>query len=153
MCGVPGSGKSTWIANHKNPEDHIISRDAIRFTLLEAFNESNYFAYEDEVFNIFIKNIQSALKEESGDVYVDATHINETSRIKVLKNLDLSNVDLIAVNFCIPLEECLRRNSLRSGLSLVPETAIKNMYAKYKAPRLYEADKIYVYKRIINIKE
>ena len=34
-CGCPGSGKSTWVQKHMNPEtDKWVSRDAIRFSLL-----------------------------------------------------------------------------------------------------------------------
>lgn len=34
MCGVPGSGKSTWAKQHLKPSDVYISRDEIRFSLV-----------------------------------------------------------------------------------------------------------------------
>jgi predicted kinase len=55
MCGVPGSGKSTWV--RKNfPDITPVSRDAIRFEILDE-RGGDYFAYEDEVFEKFIHQI------------------------------------------------------------------------------------------------
>lgn len=33
MCGIPGSGKSTWISNNLDENIKIISRDIIRYKL------------------------------------------------------------------------------------------------------------------------
>lgn len=34
ICGIPGSGKSTWIKNHTSSEI-LVSRDAIRFDMVK----------------------------------------------------------------------------------------------------------------------
>ena len=42
MCGVPGAGKDTWIENNIykiNGTVNVISRDKIRFSLLEDLME------------------------------------------------------------------------------------------------------------------
>lgn len=45
ICGVPGSGKSTFLRNYvKESSSVVISRDAIRFSLLKE--DSDYFEYE-----------------------------------------------------------------------------------------------------------
>ena len=54
LCGIPGSGKSHFCKNHKDDAVHV-SRDAIRFALLE--DDDDYFAHEDEVYEIFWEKI------------------------------------------------------------------------------------------------
>ena len=52
ICGVPGSGKSTFLRNYvKEPSSVVISRDAIRFSLLKE--DSDYFEYEPIVEQMF----------------------------------------------------------------------------------------------------
>ena len=50
MMGIPGSGKSTWVKNHMKSDDIYISRDEIRFSLLQPGDE--YFSKEKEVWRI-----------------------------------------------------------------------------------------------------
>ena len=59
MCGVPGTGKSTWIKNNLSKfegEVEVISRDEIRFSMVSEGEE--YFSKEDEVFKEFINRIK-----------------------------------------------------------------------------------------------
>ena len=55
MCGIPGSGKSTWIKQNKIESDAVISRDVVRFSLVKEHEE--YFSKETEVFYTFIDQI------------------------------------------------------------------------------------------------
>ena len=137
LCGVPGSGKSTWARKQIEELDGkgiIISRDVIRFSMLGE--DDAYFAHEDEVFNEFIRQVQEAINDqEHTSIFIDATHLNEKNRNKVLSRLWHMDKDVvIGVYFDIPLEECLRRNALRTGRALVPETVIKNMYESLTKP-------------------
>ena len=137
LCGVPGSGKSTWARKQIEELDGkgiIISRDAIRFSMLG--DDDAYFAHEDAVFDEFIKKIQEAINdEEHTSIFIDATHLNEKNRNKVLSRIWRMGDDvIIGVYFDVPLEECLRRNALRTGRALVPETVIKNMYESLTKP-------------------
>lgn len=77
MCGPAGVGKTTWIKAHKSKQDVRISRDDIRFKLLK--DGEDYFSHEKEVFSIFIKTINKYIEDISftGNIYVDATHLNE----------------------------------------------------------------------------
>lgn len=95
-----------------------------------------YFAHEDEVFNEFIRQAQEAINDqEHTSIFIDATHLNEKNRNKVLSRLWRMDKDVvIGVYFDIPLEECLRRNAQRTGRALVPETVIKNMYESLTKP-------------------
>lgn len=135
LVGIPGSGKSTWVREQLDSEcKHWISRDVIRFGMVQEGEE--YFSKEKQVFNLFVRAVQADIDSNFiTDIYVDATHINEASREKLLgrlKNLDKVNIN--AVVFDIPLEVCLERNAQRTGRACVPETAIRNMHKNLTDP-------------------
>lgn len=153
MCGVPGSGKSTFIKNFASclsSKYHIVSRDEIRFKLLDMKEDKNadYFSCEDEVENLFYTAIFNSIQNEV-DCFVDATHINKKSRRKLFKKLLDINKDnfelgffrpeeVIAIYFETDLETCLKNNHKRSGRALVPDYVIKNMYNSYERPLMKE---------------
>lgn len=152
MCGAPGSGKSTWVRNQVaaiGTERCIhISRDVIRFALVPEGEE--YFAREKDVFKEFIRQINQAIHNiGTENIFVDATHLNEKSRNKVLDCLDLDGVRLVAISFNLPLDICLHQNHNRYGTrSFVPQDAMQKMHAAYIAPTLDEKHK---YAQIIHI--
>lgn len=131
MCGVPGSGKSTWI--QKQGDGVWCSRDAVRFAWLK--DGEDYFAHEDDVFEAWIKEIQKAIDDENGNenIFVDATHLNKKARKKVTTRLIFNTDDeKIAVNFIVPLETCIERNEQRSGRALVPRSVIRRMFYSFE---------------------
>ena len=144
MIGIPASGKSTYakkIKENSNIPVNIISRDKIRFHLLQENDE--YFAKENEVYDIFISEIAKSLHEGNTTI-ADATHITKGSRMKLLASLsyilnegyddNLINYPIIGCVVKTPYEICRERNSLREGRLRVPETALKNMYASMSVP-------------------
>lgn len=144
LCGVPGSGKSTWARERIAKYDGtIISRDTIRFELLERKGGS-YFDHEDEVIDLFIRAIKGNLKIlYPHDVYVDATHLTKRSRDQIMRKLNLENVMTIAVWFDVPVEICQARNKMREGLAVVPEDTINGMYKRAYKPSVYEFDEVW----------
>lgn len=128
LVGLPGSGKSTWAKKRcaENINAAYISRDEIRFSLLK--DDEEYFAKEKEAFKMFISAIKKAMSDELyTEVYIDATHLNERSRQKVLDKLDLREWDIYLVDFTTPIEICIERNATRTGRAFVPEDVIRNM--------------------------
>ena len=136
MCGMPGSGKSTWLKeNVRNENAVVISRDEIRFKMVSE--DENYFSKEKEVFKEFIKQITYNLKENK-IVYADATHINEVGRNKLLSAIKIHiplNFDISVVVLSTSVEKSIKRNSGREGRARVPEAAIINMANLYTDPK------------------
>lgn len=127
VCGVPGSGKTTWIKNsQKNHGGVHISRDEIRFSMVSE--EEEYFSKETEVFDTFLQKIQDAIDAEEEIIYIDATHISRHSRKQVLGVLDLKDYHLVYVEFRVPYDICIKQNNKRTGRAKVPENVIRRMY-------------------------
>ena len=113
MVGAPGTGKSTFVLNNMKEDFIYISRDEIRYSLLEEGDD--YFAKERKDFNEFILRINEAIMwDDYPNIIIDATHLTKASRAKVLKRL--ATVDEIrAMVMTTPLEVALERNAKREG--------------------------------------
>lgn len=159
LVGIAGSGKSTWAKQKEREylEDGystvIISRDAIRFDMLK--DGEDYFDRENEVFNEFIRQINLSLEMGINKVFVDATHLTEKARAKVLRRLvHDSATSLTFVTIDCPSSVAIKQNNERSGLAKVPERVIKQMYASLTYPSSYELpDDQYEYRTVIFKKE
>lgn len=134
MCGIPAAGKSHYVKTHAKPEDLVVSRDKIRQSFLTS--GLSYFSKEPEVFAEFCNQINMGIHRYS-TIWVDATHLNNKSRWKLLFNIDRFAFEKI-VFICIetPVEECFRRNAARPDASRVPESALQNMADSYVRPSL-----------------
>lgn len=138
LSGIPGSGKSTWareFLHRREPETAILhSRDDIRFQMLK--DDDDYFAYEDEVFKLWIRAIQNSLNDNyTKYILADATHLGDKSRSKTLNHLTIgNNIEVVNVVFNVPLHVCLQRNAQRTGRALVPEKVIRRMYQGFHMP-------------------
>lgn len=148
MCGIPGSGKSTKIKNLVKGIKgtyKVVSRDDIRFSMVAE--DEPYFSKEKAVFNEFIAQVKTSLIDND-ITFVDATHINESSRGKVLRALGsaLKNVKITVLVMKVPVELALARNAGRTGRALVPDSAIKNMNSQFSLPTFDEGvDNILIY--------
>ena len=136
MCGAPGAGKTTWVREHAEPGTSAhISRDRIRFEMLKE-NDS-YFAKENQVFDLFVNQINKALHcEWITEVYADATHMTVNSRKKLFNslNIDFSKIDVTPIVIMPYIETCIERNNRREGRARVPETVIEKMYMSFEDP-------------------
>ena len=87
MVGIPGSGKSTFAKQEAQFLEMdgfhvaIISRNEVRKSFV---GDGEYFSRENEVFEEFIRQINECLELGIDYVFVDATHISQQSRAKLL---------------------------------------------------------------------
>ena len=143
--GLPGSGKSHFVNNEfydlmnlNKANVSIVSRDKIRFAILDANNSEDYFAYEDDVFKSFVDLICGAINTPHiTDVVADATHLTVGSRRKLIKAISAKTADF-RIGFIIMLvdfDTCIKRNDKREGREKVPFEAMINMAGKAKFPR------------------
>lgn len=139
LVGIAGSGKSTWATNYEKSlmEDGwttaIISRDDVRFSMLK--DGEDYFAHEKEVFEEFIRQINECIALGINYVFIDATHINEASRKKVLNQLVVDpKTQLSFVEIRCDVDVALERNRQREGLRKVPDSAIIDMKKRSTSP-------------------
>lgn len=149
MCGIAGSGKSTWIQNHRNffsGITEIISRDNIRFSLVKEGEP--YFSKEKEVWEEYVAEAKISLKL-SDNTILDATHLNEKSRSKILRALkdNLNDVEINIIVINPPFKTIVWQNNMREGRSKVPLEDIRRMHSTFTIPTIDEGfDNIYIYK-------
>ena len=152
LCGPAGSGKSTWAQRQvkgRQNEAAWISRDNVRFQLVDV--DEDYFSKEDLVFDVFIQSIQNFLaNNRTKDIYVDATHLTEKARNKVLDLLDLTGCEVIPVIVRPGLKTTLEQNEGREGRAYVPRSVIRRMDAQFEKPTFNEK---HTYSQIWEVKE
>lgn len=132
LSGIPGSGKSTWLKNRWPQCGCVVSRDALRFQMLN--DDESYFAKEESVWHAFVEAITLSLRDYD-DVYADATHLGPGSRKKLLKAINAkgyANLNVNVIYFNVPVEVCIERNKQRDGRAQVPE----DVFAVWQIPLL-----------------
>lgn len=147
LCGIPASGKSTFVKEEAaklaaaGRSVAIISRDNCRKALVgEDVEKENYFSREDEVFENFVSEINKSIDLKVEEIFIDATHINQASRNKILSRIKPAG-NLIVEVFPISLESAIERNNKREGFAFVPHGAMRRMSSSWSMPTLEEFSK------------
>jgi len=135
MVGVPGSGKSTWIANQTWAEDCVIvSTDR----WIEMFAQELNSTYS-EVFDLFMPAAVRAMtaevaraQQQGRDIIWDQTSVSVNSRAK--KFASLPNYEHVAVVFRTPEPaELARRLGQRPGKT-IPDSVLRDMIDSFEEP-------------------
>ena len=133
MCGVSGSGKSTWAGVYaKIYYAEVFSSDAIR---AELFGDENNQKHNSQVFDVLHERVRSTLIQGKDCVY-DATNLNRKRRIAFLKSLeDIENLEKTIIICAAPFSECVARDEGRART--VGKEVIYRQISQFEMP-LYE---------------
>lgn len=129
MCGVSGSGKSTFAAKLAAEKGWtIVCPDSVRKQLT---GDEGSQAVNDVVFRTIPKMLKDALAIE-GDVIYDATCYNVKNR-KMVEDIAISvGAQVVWHVFQVPLAELIRRQSLRTRQ--VPTHVIVKQFNGFTLP-------------------
>jgi predicted kinase len=128
--GLPGSGKSTHLANLGA---HPISSDAIRLQLADDETDQTI---HSRVFATMRYLLEQRLQLQRPVTYIDATNLTRRDRRPFLQIALRHQAEPEALFFDVPLAVCKARN--RSRDRRVPEQALDLMAARLVPPSLAE---------------
>ena len=128
--GLPGSGKSTYLASLGA---HPVSSDAIRLQLADDETDQTIHA---RVFATMRYLLKHRIAIERPVTYIDATNLTRRDRRPFIDLARRHGCEIEALFFDIPLEVCKARNSSR--VRLVPNHALDQMAAKLVPPSVEE---------------
>ena len=133
LVGLPGSGKSTWVARQKAT---ALSSDAVRQLLADDATDQSI---HGRVFATLRYLLRHRLAIGRPVTYVDATHLTPGERKPYVEIASWYGCDVEAVFFDVPVETCIERN--RGRARIVPEEAIRFMAEKLQPPATAEGFK------------
>jgi predicted kinase len=143
LCGLPGSGKSTWARNKVKEDNYntlILSKDDIR-TMIHGEYQFNHLT-EDTVKDILMWSIMGYVVRNK-DIILDETHISKVKRvfqIESIKNfLSKRQFNFKCVYFTSQEGNLERRMKNPRGISKEKwNEVIENMKCKFEPPTLDE---------------
>ena len=133
LCGISGSGKTTYAYNHSQENDVILDSDSIRE---ELWGNAADQQQPDKVFEEMFRRTITAFKE-GRNVYYCSTGLSARHRINLLKQLRRKFDFEAKCIICIaPVEICKERNSSRDRV--VPEYVIERQVRSFQVPLFNE---------------
>ena len=129
LCGIPGSGKTTWAKNYisKNPDFVHLSSDAIR---AELYGDENIQGNPVEVFTLMQKKAVESLNAGYNVVY-DATSMTRKDRAGIISMCP--KFTHIQCNIIwAPIETCIERDATRERT--VGKEVIDRMLKRFQMP-------------------
>lgn len=137
MCGIPRSGKSTWINKNKTNEV-IVSADDLRYLV---YNQR--FWKDGEPLMWSIRGIfLTYLLQQGVNIIVDETNTLIKNRESIIKLAKEYNYEVIGYYFKTGLDTCIYRAKKTQQEDLIP--IIERMYHQFEEPTIEEGfDEIY----------
>jgi predicted kinase len=124
--GLPGSGKSTYLARLGV---NAISSDEIRRLIADDPRDQSMNA---RIFATIRYLVRQRIAAGRPETYVDATHLTRWERRPYIQLAHRHGSEIEALFFDVPVEVCLRRNHGRDRI--VPDQAVLDMALKLQPP-------------------
>lgn len=125
--GLPACGKSTFAKDllKKEPKRwKRVNRDDLRALL----DDSTWSTRNEDFVKLVQEKIVRCALKDGFDVIMDNTHLVPTTLRKIHTMAEsIGDVKVIEKAFNVDVEECVRRNALRTGTAKVPEKVIRDM--------------------------
>ncbi len=133
MCGLPGSGKDTWLAAQERPLP-VVSLDTIRQELGTAHGKG-----DGEVITLAKQRARELLRQRTPFCW-NATNLARSTRRQLI-DLFADYAARVRVVYCeVPWDVLCRRNRERDAP--VPESVLSSMLKRWTVPDLTEAHEI-----------
>jgi putative nucleotidyltransferase with HDIG domain len=133
MCGLPGSGKSTWIA--KSGISDVVSLDDIREEIGVGGGDSD----QSRVLMIANERMKVLLRKKAEFVW-DATNIRREFRQGLVKTMTDYGAEVHIVCMVDPFDDILYRDATRNRT--VGRTTIEKMRNGFQFPEMAEAHRL-----------
>lgn len=138
LSGVPGAGKSTWLAAGGIPSHMVVSTDELRERLLGyrlvGDHKMHFQKVNGQVFAIAKQIVETRLSERL-TTFVDATLTTDADRADFAKIAEKFGVEVEVLIFNTPIDVCKVRNTKRAAK--VPEFVIDRFAAKFQRESRY----------------
>lgn len=132
MCGLPGSGKSSYVKRMQQDGVEVVSTDSIREEINgDARDQSN----ANKVFEVAFERIKDELSRKH-EVYFDATNIHYKKRMDLINRFKKYYKQVGCVFTYADFDECMERNKARERV--VPDDVMKRMYHSFYVPQMFE---------------
>jgi predicted kinase len=126
LVGLPGSGKSTYLARRAL---RALSSDAVRELLFDDVTEQRFQAH---VFSVLRHLVRARLEAGVPRTFIDATSLSPRERKPWLALAAAAGVPAVAFYFDTPPSVCRARNRARARV--VPADVMTRMIGKLRPP-------------------
>lgn len=133
MCGLPGSGKSTYVKTHYN-DYTVISRDneLMKLANTDNYNETWNQVDQEQVDKNFTDKLNESIKNNE-NIVIDRTNLTYKGRKKFIDQLKANGYEVTIVLFCLDYYLTLERNKNRKDKT-IDNDVIVNMMKTFVFP-------------------